>query len=128
MQNQTLKALSTLTNHTVQHLLMGGQACVLYGAAQFSRDADIAILATSDNLDRLQNSLDELQAEALRHNQRVSQQDLVAQALELAARRFDELFQDRPVLSPTAFRKRWGALVGDHGDLSTGIDDELYGA
>ena len=27
------------TNH-VQYLLMGGQACVLYGAAEFSRDAD----------------------------------------------------------------------------------------
>ena len=36
MQNQTLKVLSTLTSRTVQHLLIGRQACVLYGAAQFS--------------------------------------------------------------------------------------------
>ena len=32
---------------------MGGQACVFYGAAEFSRDTDLAILAEADNLDRL---------------------------------------------------------------------------
>lgn len=65
MQNQTLKALSTLTSHTVRHLLMGGQACVLYGAAQFSRDADLAILATADNLAHLHAAIDDLQAEVI---------------------------------------------------------------
>ena len=38
MQNPTVKVLSTLTANRVDHLLMGGQACVFYGAAQFSRD------------------------------------------------------------------------------------------
>jgi hypothetical protein len=28
----------------VEALLMGGQACILYGAAEFSRDASIPIL------------------------------------------------------------------------------------
>jgi len=28
---------------------MGGQACVLYGAAEFSRDPDLAILAGPEN-------------------------------------------------------------------------------
>ena len=41
--NPILKVLSTLTTHRVRHLLMGGQACVLYGAAQFSRDTVDAI-------------------------------------------------------------------------------------
>lgn len=41
---------------------MGGQACVFYGAAEFSRDTDFAILAETENLARLQNALDELQA------------------------------------------------------------------
>ena len=41
---------------------MGGQACVLYGAAEFSRDTDLVIHAESENLTRLQRSLDELQA------------------------------------------------------------------
>lgn len=31
-------------------LLTGGQACVFYGAAEFSRDTDLAILASSENL------------------------------------------------------------------------------
>jgi len=41
---------------------MGGQACVLYGAAEFSRDTDLAILASPDNLDAFRTALDELQA------------------------------------------------------------------
>ena len=43
-------------------MLMGGQACVLYGAAEFSRDTDIAILAEAGNLKRLTKALNELQA------------------------------------------------------------------
>ncbi|MFY9607089.1 MAG: hypothetical protein WAU45_00575 [Blastocatellia bacterium] len=46
-------------------LLMGGQACVFYGAAEFSRDTDLAILSTSLNLNRLSNALKELQAEVI---------------------------------------------------------------
>ena len=38
--NPILKVLSTLTSHEVQYLPLGGQACVLYGAAEFSRDTD----------------------------------------------------------------------------------------
>ena len=60
--NPILKVLSTLTTRQVRFLLMGGQACVLYGAAQFSRDVDLAILADDENLARLQSALDELQA------------------------------------------------------------------
>jgi hypothetical protein len=30
----------TIQKHQVQALLMGGQACVFYGAAQFSKDVD----------------------------------------------------------------------------------------
>lgn len=44
---------------------MGGQACVLYGAAEFSRDTDLAILASRPNLSRLRAALAELQAEAI---------------------------------------------------------------
>jgi len=36
-----------MREHHVQCLLMGGQACVFYGAAEFSRDTDLAILAGS---------------------------------------------------------------------------------
>jgi hypothetical protein len=65
MLNPTVKVLSTLTVNRVDHLLMGGQACVFYGAAQFSRDADIAVFAESSNLDRLKTALNELQADVV---------------------------------------------------------------
>jgi hypothetical protein len=61
-QNPILKALSVLRTCNVQFLLMGGQACVLYGAAEFSRDTDIAILADEQNLQRLRAATDELKA------------------------------------------------------------------
>ena len=48
--------------HRVRALLMGGQACVFYGAAEFSRDSDFAILADAANLARLRKALAELQA------------------------------------------------------------------
>jgi hypothetical protein len=51
--------------HRVQALLMGGQACVFYGAAEFSRDTDIAVLAQSANLERLRQALAELDAETI---------------------------------------------------------------
>ena len=35
--NPIRKVLSTLRSFQVRHLLMGGQACVLYGGAEFSR-------------------------------------------------------------------------------------------
>jgi hypothetical protein len=47
------KVLSTLRKHRIRSLLMGGQACILYGAAEFSRDIDIAILASEKNLELL---------------------------------------------------------------------------
>lgn len=42
---------------------MGGQACVFYGAAEFSRNTDIALLASTANIGRLQAALKELMAE-----------------------------------------------------------------
>jgi hypothetical protein len=41
---------------------MGGQACVFYGAAQFSKDIDLTVLADSANFTRLLAALDELNA------------------------------------------------------------------
>ena len=63
--NPIQKVLSTLSTHQVQYLLMGGQACVFYGAAEFSRDCDVAILCVPQNLARLQSAVDELQARTI---------------------------------------------------------------
>ena len=40
-RNPILKVLSLIRAHRVHALLMGGQACVFYGAAEFSRDTDL---------------------------------------------------------------------------------------
>jgi hypothetical protein len=60
--NPIRKVLSTFQNCEVRALLMGGQACVFYGAAEFSRDADFAILAEAANLEKLRKALEALQA------------------------------------------------------------------
>ena len=51
--------------HRVRALLMGGQACVFYGAAEFSRDTDLVILASAENLSRLKKALKDLQADVI---------------------------------------------------------------
>ncbi len=60
-----LIVLSTFRKHGVQALLMGGQACVFYGAAQVSKDIDLALLAEADNIERLRRALAELAAERI---------------------------------------------------------------
>jgi hypothetical protein len=49
----------------VRALLMGGQACVFYGAAEFSRDTDLAIVADAANLARLRRAFADLQADVI---------------------------------------------------------------
>ena len=63
--NPIRKVLSSMRAHRVRALLMGGQACVFYGAAEFSRDTDFAILADAANLARLRKALAELRAEPI---------------------------------------------------------------
>ena len=64
-QNPILKVLSTLGKHRVRYLLMGGQACVWYGAAEFSRDADVVVLADAENLSRIRKAMKELKADVI---------------------------------------------------------------
>jgi hypothetical protein len=59
------RVLSMLRSTQVRHLPMGGQACMLYGAAEFSRDTDVCLHADPENLARLQRALDNLQAERI---------------------------------------------------------------
>ena len=60
--NPILKVLSSIRSNRVRALLMGGQACVFYGAAEFSRDTDLALLASSENFARLNKTLADLDA------------------------------------------------------------------
>lgn len=65
MSSPTRTVLSSMREHGVRYLLMGGQACIVYGAAEFSRDTDVAILAEPDNLRRLQSALTALDARVI---------------------------------------------------------------
>jgi hypothetical protein len=44
---------------------MGGQACVFYGAAQFSKDVDLALFASDENFSRLRAALSDLNAKRI---------------------------------------------------------------
>ena len=44
---------------------MGGQACVFYGAAEFSRNSDIVFIADDENWTRLTAAIEELQASCI---------------------------------------------------------------
>jgi hypothetical protein len=63
--NPIAKVLSTLSCHGVKYLLMEGQACVFYGAAEFSRDVDVVIPYDEDNLERLRLATSELSARVI---------------------------------------------------------------
>ena len=63
--NPIHRVLSTFQSCGVRALLMGGQACVFYGGAEFSRDTDFAILADDANMSRLHEAVHALQAEVI---------------------------------------------------------------
>ncbi len=63
--NPILKALSSIRRNGVRALLTGGQACVFYGASEFSRDVDLLVLVAPGNLERLGLALAELHAESI---------------------------------------------------------------
>lgn len=63
--NPILKVLSTFKKYRVKALLIGGQACIIYGAAEFSRDSDFIVLCDNDNLGRLKEALNALKAELI---------------------------------------------------------------
>src|ERR1700689_23914 len=64
-QSPILKALSSIQRSGARTLLMGGQACVFYGAAEFSRDLDLLVLADATNLPKLVRALDALDTEVI---------------------------------------------------------------
>ena len=63
--NPIRKVLSSMRTQRVRALLIGGQACVFYGAVEFSLTTDFAILADAANLARLRKALAELRAEPI---------------------------------------------------------------
>ena len=68
---------------------MGGQACVFYGAAEFSRDLDLLILADAGNLLNVSRALDALDAEVVAVPPLEEQHLLRGHAVHLRCRRED---------------------------------------
>lgn len=62
IQNPILKVLSTFKRCKVKSLLIGGQACIVWGTVEFSRDSDFIVLCNSKNLALLKKALDTLKA------------------------------------------------------------------
>jgi hypothetical protein len=101
---------------------MGGQACVLYGAAEFSRDTDFAILASTANLSRLRAALAELQAEViavppfdLKYLRKGHAVHFRCQASEAAGMRVDVMTKMRGVESFSKLWSRRTTLTADDG-------------
>lgn len=61
----TRTVLSTIQKHGVKALLMGGQACVLYGAVETTFDTDLAVLVDRENIEALRLALLELEAQPI---------------------------------------------------------------
>jgi hypothetical protein len=59
------KALSLIRKSGARTLLMGGQACVFYRAAEFSRGLHLLVLADAENLASLQAAVGSLNAELI---------------------------------------------------------------
>ncbi|MCG2726136.1 MAG: hypothetical protein L6420_07780 [Elusimicrobia bacterium] len=59
------KVISVLKEKRVKSLLIGGQACIIYGGSEFSRDSDFVILSEDKNLEKIKEALCILKAEAV---------------------------------------------------------------
>jgi len=57
--------LDAMRKHGVRALLMGGQACIAYGASEFTRDIDLVVVADDASLAALSAALRDLQAESI---------------------------------------------------------------
>ncbi len=59
---QILRVLSTIQQYDVPALLIGGQSCVLYGAAEYSRHLDLAVLGNDKGLPQFSEAMQALDA------------------------------------------------------------------
>ena len=101
---------------------MGGQACILYGAAEFSRDVDFAIFSSDANLAQLGEALAELEAEviavppfSLEHLSRGHAVHFRCQAPEVAGLRVDVMTKLRGVDEFENLWHRRVTLISDDG-------------
>ncbi len=61
-QPAAMHVFNSLRQHGVKALLMGGHACIAYGASEFTRDIDLVVLSEQSNIEALQRALGEIGA------------------------------------------------------------------
>jgi hypothetical protein len=61
-QPAVMHVFNSLRQQGVKALLMGGHACIAYGASEFTRDIDLVVLSEQSNIEALQRALGELGA------------------------------------------------------------------
>ena len=122
--NPIHKVLSTFQSCGVRALLMGGQACVFYGAAEFSRDTDFALHADTANLERLNAAMRELQASviavpplSLEHLQRGHAVHFRCQHPDAVGLRVDVMARMRGVADFAELWERRTTLQGEDGTI-----------
>jgi hypothetical protein len=122
--NPIHKVLLTFQSCEVRALLMGGQACVFYGAAEFSRDTDFALRADTANLERLNAAMRELQAAviavpplSLDHLQRGHAVHFRCQHPDAAGLRVDVMTRMRGVSDFNELWERRTTLQGEDGAI-----------
>lgn len=122
--NPIHKVLSTFQSCEVRALLMGGQACVFYGAAEFSRDTDFALHADAANLERLNAALRELRASviavpplSLEHLERGHAVHFRCQHPDAAGLRVDVMARMRGVAAFPELWERRTILQGEDGTI-----------
>ena len=103
---------------------MGGQACVFYGAAEFSRDTDFALHADAANLERLNAALRELKASviavpplSLEHLHRGHEVHFRCQHPDAAGLRVDIMARMRGVADFPELWERRTTLQGEDGTI-----------
>ena len=122
--NPIHKVLSTFQSYEVRALLMGGQACVFYGAAEFSRDTDFALHADAANLERLNAAMHELRASviavpplSLEHLHRGHAVHFRCQHPDAAGLRVDVMARMRGVADFAILWERRATLQGEDGTI-----------
>ena len=127
--NPIRRVLSSIEERRVRALLMGGQACVLYGGAEFSRDTDLAVLASPANFKRLSAALDDLRAHVIavppfeaKYLRRGHAVHFRCQAAEAAGMRVDVMTRMRGV---AAFPRLWARRMSV--ELPDGTRCEVMG-
>ena len=118
--NPIATALSSIQQRQVRALVMGGQACVLYGAAEFSRDLDLALSVSSADLERFRQLLELVSDHRGFAATLASERGLLAPALETGPEQLELLLVEEERAERRRDREYWRPLRSELEQLRRG--------